>query len=74
MGTLGEKRGDQKDPATRVFQGLRIATNEELSGLERFLDGMARRNGGRVLAVSGDRLGDYVVTDYVRARRSARGG
>ena len=41
-------------------------------GLERFLDGMARRNGGRVLSVSGDRLGDFVVTDYVRARRSAR--
>jgi uncharacterized protein with von Willebrand factor type A (vWA) domain len=39
-------------------------------GLARFLDGMARRNGGRVLAVSGGRLGDYVVTDYVRARRS----
>ena len=37
-------------------------------GLARFLDAMARRNGGRVLAVSGDRLGDYVVTDYVRAR------
>ncbi|MBK9739688.1 MAG: hypothetical protein IPO93_09250 [Actinobacteria bacterium] len=41
-------------------------------GLGRFLDGMARRNGGRVLAVSGDRLGDYVVTDYVRARRPSR--
>jgi uncharacterized protein with von Willebrand factor type A (vWA) domain len=41
-------------------------------GLERFLDGMARRNGGRVLSVSGDRLGDFVVTDYVRARQSAR--
>jgi uncharacterized protein with von Willebrand factor type A (vWA) domain len=39
-------------------------------GLARFLDGMARRNGGRVLAVSGERLGDYVVTDYVRARRT----
>ncbi len=39
-------------------------------GLARFLDGMARRNGGRVLAVSGDRLGDYVVTDYVRSRRA----
>jgi uncharacterized protein with von Willebrand factor type A (vWA) domain len=38
-------------------------------GLARFLDGMARRNGGRVLSVSGDRLGDYVVTDYVRSRR-----
>ena len=39
-------------------------------GLARFLDGMTRRNGGRVLEVAGDRLGDYVVTDYVRARRS----
>ena len=37
-------------------------------GLARFLDEMARRNGGRVLGVSADRLGDYVVTDYVRAR------
>ena len=36
--------------------------------LERFLDQMARRNGGRVLASSGERLGDYVVSDYVRAR------
>ena len=42
-------------------------------GLARFLDGMARRNGGRVLAVSGDRLGDYVVTDYVRARLARAG-
>ena len=38
-------------------------------GLARFLDGLARRNGGRVLAASGDRLGEYVVTDYVRSRR-----
>jgi uncharacterized protein with von Willebrand factor type A (vWA) domain len=37
-------------------------------GLARFLDEVARRNGGRVLGVSADRLGDYVVTDYVRAR------
>lgn len=41
-------------------------------GLARFLDGMARRNSGRVLGVSGGRLGDYVVTDYVRSRGSAR--
>lgn len=39
--------------------------------LERFLDAMAQRNGGRVLAPSGGRLGDYVVRDYVR-RRTAR--
>jgi len=40
--------------------------------LERFLDAMARRNGGRVFASDGDRLGDYVVTDYVRARKGRR--
>jgi uncharacterized protein with von Willebrand factor type A (vWA) domain len=37
--------------------------------LARFLDDIARRNGGRVLAPEGDRLGDYVVSDYLRARR-----
>lgn len=36
--------------------------------LVRFLDAMARRNGGRVLAPSTDRLGDYVISDYVQAR------
>lgn len=40
--------------------------------LERFLDAMARRNGGRVLAAHADRLGDYVVSDYMRTRRSSR--
>ena len=33
---------------------------------------MAQRNGGRVLAPSGGRLGDYVVRDYVRRRASRR--
>jgi uncharacterized protein with von Willebrand factor type A (vWA) domain len=36
-----------------------------------FLDDVASRNGGRVLAPEGDRLGDYVVSDYLR-RRSGR--
>ncbi|MEZ5115259.1 MAG: VWA domain-containing protein [Candidatus Nanopelagicales bacterium] len=40
--------------------------------LERFLDAMARRNGGRVLSASGERLGDVVVTDYLRRRRGRR--
>jgi uncharacterized protein with von Willebrand factor type A (vWA) domain len=38
--------------------------------LARFLDTMARRNGGKVLATDPDRLGDYVVSDYVQTRRS----
>ena len=40
--------------------------------LARFLDEMARRNGGKVLAPSIDRLGDYVISDYVRARSTYR--
>jgi uncharacterized protein with von Willebrand factor type A (vWA) domain len=39
--------------------------------LAHFLDDVARRNGGRVLAPEGDRLGDYVVSDYL-SRRGAR--
>jgi uncharacterized protein with von Willebrand factor type A (vWA) domain len=40
--------------------------------LARFLDDIARRNGGRVLAPEGDRLGDYVVSDYLRRRQGRR--
>jgi uncharacterized protein with von Willebrand factor type A (vWA) domain len=39
--------------------------------LARFLDEMARRNGGKVLAPTTDRLGDYVISDYVQVRRRA---
>jgi uncharacterized protein with von Willebrand factor type A (vWA) domain len=39
--------------------------------LARFLDDIARRNGGRVLAPEGDRLGDYVVSDYLKRRQAA---
>jgi hypothetical protein len=31
---------------------------------------MARRNGGKVLVTDPDRLGDYVVSDYVNTRNS----
>lgn len=40
--------------------------------LARFLDDVARRNGGRVLAPETGRLGDYVVSDYLRRRRAGR--
>ena len=40
--------------------------------LEEFLDQMAKRNGGRVLAATGDRLGNYVVSDYLRQRSGRR--
>ncbi|MFN8158556.1 MAG: hypothetical protein U0R68_14155 [Candidatus Nanopelagicales bacterium] len=40
--------------------------------LAQFLHDVARRNGGRVLAPEGDRLGDYVVSDYLRRRQGRR--
>jgi uncharacterized protein with von Willebrand factor type A (vWA) domain len=40
--------------------------------LAQFLDDVARRNGGRVLAPEGDRLGDYVVSDYLNRRKGRR--
>jgi uncharacterized protein with von Willebrand factor type A (vWA) domain len=39
--------------------------------LARFLDNMARRNGGKVLATDPQSLGDYVISDYVKKRRTA---
>ena len=41
-------------------------------GLRRFVDALARRNGGRVLAPSPDRLGEFVVADYLKARGARR--
>lgn len=35
-----------------------------------FVEEVARRNGGRVFAPDADRLGEYVVSDYLRVRRA----
>ncbi|MFI0410903.1 hypothetical protein [Actinomadura sp. 3N508] len=37
-----------------------------------FVEEVARRNGGRVFAPDADRLGEYVVSDYLRVRRTRR--
>jgi uncharacterized protein with von Willebrand factor type A (vWA) domain len=41
-------------------------------GLARFVDAMARRAGGRVFPPDIGRLGEYVVADYLKARRGRR--
>ncbi|WP_347354979.1 hypothetical protein [Intrasporangium sp.] len=41
-------------------------------GLARFVDAVARRAAGRVFTPSVDRLGEYVVADYLRSRRGRR--
>ena len=54
---------EKKDPATRVFQALRIATNRELGELERFLDdAIARLSlGGRLTVLAYHSLEDRIV-------------
>jgi uncharacterized protein with von Willebrand factor type A (vWA) domain len=41
-------------------------------GLRRFVDAVARRSKGRMFTPDLDDLGEYVVSDYLRARRGRR--
>ncbi len=61
------------DQLTRFGATINLFMLGEDPGLRRFVDAVARRNGGRVLSPSPDRLGQYVVADYLRAR-AGRGG
>lgn len=60
------------DALTRYGAVLNFFRLGEDEGLARFVDAVARRNGGRVFAPDLDQLGDYVVADYLRLRRGLR--
>mgnify|MGYP003347572312 CR=1 FL=1 len=60
------------DRMTRRGATLSIFRLGDDPRLEAFVDGVARRNGGRVFASSHGQLGDYVVTDYLARRRGRR--
>jgi len=51
---------------------LNIFMLGEDEGLARFVDAVARRAGGRVFTPDIDRLGEYVVADYLRSRQGFR--
>jgi uncharacterized protein with von Willebrand factor type A (vWA) domain len=60
------------DALTRLGATLNFFLLGDDPGLARFVDAVARRNGGRVLTPGLDRLGAYVVADYLRARSGGR--
>lgn len=69
-GTAGRARAREGriDPATRVFQALRIEVNQELAQLERFLDEAVRllAHDGRLVVISYHSLEDRIVKNTLR--------
>ncbi|HEX3908673.1 MAG TPA: VWA domain-containing protein [Mycobacteriales bacterium] len=57
---------------TRRGATINVFMLDDEPGLVRFVESMAARNGGRVFSPDASRLGEYVVSDYIRARRGRR--
>ena len=64
----GGAREGRIDPATRVFQALRIAVNDELAGLESAIDQAVRmmESEGRLVVISYHSLEDRIVKNSLR--------
>jgi uncharacterized protein with von Willebrand factor type A (vWA) domain len=62
------------DKMTRRGATLNVFMLAEDPRLVDFVELVARRNGGRVFAPAPDRLGEYIVSDYLRTRGGGRRG
>jgi 16S rRNA (cytosine1402-N4)-methyltransferase len=67
---VGPSGADRIDPATRTFQALRIAVNDEMGEIDRGLDAAERllAPGGRMAIVSFHSLEDRRVKHFMRER------
>jgi 16S rRNA (cytosine1402-N4)-methyltransferase len=67
---LSPRRGRKAHPATRVFQALRMAVNDEMGSLKRGLETALKilKPGGRLAVITFHSLEDRVVKDFGRAR------
>jgi len=56
------------DRLTRRGARINVFMLDDEPRLVEFVEGLARRNGGRVFSPVAERLGEYVVSDYLRTR------
>ncbi len=69
---VNPRRGRRMNPATRTFQAIRIAVNDELSALETALEQAVSLlgQGGRLAVISYHSLEDRIVKNFIRKQAS----
>lgn len=69
---VSPRRGKRMHPATRTFQAIRIAVNDELSALETALEQAVSLlgQGGRLAVISYHSLEDRIVKNFIRKQAS----